>query len=470
MISTVSSWKKPAYFFLRLATFPLSRAAILISDHNDALYKTMRYDSIEAEMITVDGEEKAFSDPDNALHHFLGIRFAFADEGDGVLFDPRHAAAGMRKRNIMKRNESSFLATEEEWNEFDISKWMPGVFEMPKKHELVDLSAVSELVDGGERSDYAKSVEEMYKHSQDPFGSGTPALKYLYPILALAITFGGTWFMSSQFGLPGGPNSSVSFGLLALLVSTARIKDLPWKKIAAVFFGVTVPVGLIAAIYVFAGLIMAVGMTLGFALGFLILPVLTVLFQPSEILSGFLSSLYFKLGFFGFRQPVITWTPSKYIIKEYDEMENDGNVDWYDLWGHTIGVSYEPTEESWGPEVIPHSQIEAQQPVADGGKRTKSNLPAKFVRSTQLKYGNYGTYLPKRIRDDHYYLNSKIVMERFNNSADGTTAQSKLREAKEVHGGGQDGIDDSVVFKTSVVTGVLGLFLGLGIFVLPAFL
>jgi hypothetical protein len=254
------------------------------------------------------------------------------------------------------------------------------------------------------------------------------------------------------------------------LVTQASIKELPWKKIAAVFCGVTIPVAIVAGLFIFAGPVMAVGMSLGFILGFLLLPVLTVLFQPSAILAGFLSNLYFKLGWFGFRQPVICWTPSKYIIKEYEEIDADGNVEWYDLWGHTIGFTYEPEEESWGPEVVPHRMIEAQNTQTDGGRTMDSNLPAKFIRSTEIKYGNYGAFLPNRVRDSLYYLNSHIVMERFKNSADGEKSLKKLLEAKEVHGGGEGGIDDSVVFKTSVVTGVLGLFLGLGIFVLPAFL
>jgi len=219
MISTVSNFKQPANLFLTLATFPIKRASIVVSEHNDALFRTMTFSGLGVEIIKIEDEEKAFEDPDNALHYFLGIPFALADEEHGVLFDPRHAAAGKRKKDLEKKNEGSYLATQDEYEQYGVAKWMPGVFELPKKHELVDLSAVQELVDGGERSEWAKRVEELYKNSRDPFADGTPVTKYLYPMIAFAITFGGIWFMVSQFGLPtgsSGPTETVGYGSLLL--------------------------------------------------------------------------------------------------------------------------------------------------------------------------------------------------------------------------------------------------------------
>lgn len=220
LISTVSNFKQPANAFLKMATFPIKRAAVVVSEHNDGMFKTMEFSGLGVEIITIDGEEKAFEDPDNSLHYFLGIPFALADEEHGVLFDPRHAAAGQRKRDKTKREEHVYLATQDEYESFEIAKWMPGVFAFPRKHELVDLSAVQELVDGSERAEFAKRVEELYQHSREPFGDGTSATKYLYPVLAFAITFGGIWFMVSQFGLPsigGGPTETVGYGAFLLL-------------------------------------------------------------------------------------------------------------------------------------------------------------------------------------------------------------------------------------------------------------
>jgi hypothetical protein len=514
MLSTISRFKQPANAFLKLAAFPLNRAAVLVSEHNDALFKRMQFDGLGVERMTVDGEEKVFEDPDNALHHFLGIPFALAWEKDGVLFDPRHAAAGQRKRDYDARNESTFLATEYEWEEYGVSKWMPGVFAMPKKHELVDLSAVVELVDGGERSEYAKRVEEFYQHSQDPFGDGTPAIKYLYPIIAIAITFGGTWFMASQFGLPSARGTgSVSFGVLWLLFGPtldmqavkewlAVLKDkatsaggtvkaklvsgggsgkdglktfietTDWKLVAGVMLMIGVPVGTVAGLYIFLGLITTISILTAVLLGFLLLPVLTFLAQPVGPIAGTFSKLYFKLGFFGYRQPVVCWTPKKYVVKEKDQLRTTEDIQYYDLFGHTIGFTYEADPSSWGPEVLDTQMVDAQTPVTDGGTAgaRDTNLPAKYARAEEMGRDTYGAFVPTRLRHDEYYLDSGIVMERFNNSADGEKSMKKLLEAKEIHGGGNQGIDDSTVFKASIVTGLLGLILGIAIFIVPAFL
>jgi hypothetical protein len=278
--------------------------------------------------------------------------------------------------------------------------------------------------------------------------------------------------MVSQFGLPFAnsgpqPDTTVGYGsLLVLLASTARMSK---KKIGGILAGILIPVGIIGALYVVFNIVLAVAVTVSFLIGFLLLPLLTVLSKPSKMLSGLLSKLYFKLGFFGFRQSVITWTQSKYVVKEWDELNHTDDVTWYDLWGHTIGFSYEPDGSSWDAEPVPHAEIENQQPVADGGTR-KSNLPPKFVRSSQMKRDTYGAYLPKRVRDDSYYIHTGIALERFNNSANGEKSLKKLLEAKEVHGSGSDGIDDMVVFKATAVSGFIGLLAGVGLFVVPAFL
>ena len=201
-VTGVGRWINRLYLYL--ATQSISRAAIVVSEHNDIYFKRMKFDSRGVEKITLGTETKEFEDPDSALHHWMGIPFALADEVRGVLFDPRHAALGQRKHDSDERDESSYLATTEEWNNWDVSEWKRGVFEMPKKHELVNLSRVRELVDGGERSEYPKRVEELYRNSRDPFGSGLPIMRMLMPAIAFLITFGGIWLIVTRLGGSGG--------------------------------------------------------------------------------------------------------------------------------------------------------------------------------------------------------------------------------------------------------------------------
>jgi len=468
LISLATSWKWPARVYLKFAAFPVKRAAFVISESNDAFFKQMSLNSLGQHEVTIDDKTVSCEDPDQALHYWLGMRFTFVDEEHGIMFDPRHAAIGMRKRLKDKANEAVYLASEAEWQEFGVAKWLPGVFAFPKDYELVDLSAVQELIDGGERSEFPERVEELYQHSR-VFGDGTPAIKFLYPIIALAVTFGGTWFMTSQFGLPSaGPSSTVGFGSALLVFGGTKAAKA--KKVLAPLLALVAVGGLVAGIFVFTNLIITIAVVVTFGMGLLLLPLLTFLSQPSKLLSGVLSNLYFKLGLFGYRQPVLTWTPAKYVIKEYDELDTTDDVSWYDQWGHTIGVTYEPGPSSWGPESITHAEIESQQPVTDGGNSMDSRLPSKYVRSDHIKRDSYGAYLPKRTRDDSYYLESGIAMERMNNSASGEKSHRKLLEAKDEYGDAGDGLDDSVVFKTTLVSGAIGLLAGIGVFILPAFL
>jgi len=148
IISAISGYKRPAHFIFWIAKQPIRRAAIVVSEHNEIFFKQMQFDSLGVEIITLDGEDKEFDDPDAALHRWMGIPFALADELHGILFDPRHAAIGQRKHEHDQQDTGTILATKEEWEDSGISKWKPGVFEMPTNHELVDLSKVREMIDG----------------------------------------------------------------------------------------------------------------------------------------------------------------------------------------------------------------------------------------------------------------------------------------------------------------------------------
>lgn len=486
MLSAITSFKVFTKLFLGLATFPLRRAAFVISESNEAYFKTL---SLELGMLSteLDGETKLVEDPAQRLHHWLGIRFGLVWEENGVMFDPTDAAAGMRKRLLDEKDEGYFLATQDEWDEFGVSKWLPAVFEMPTKYEIVDLSAVKELIDGGERGEYAERVEEYYKNSRDPFGSGTPLAKFLYPVLGFCIPFFGTWFMASQFGGFSGPTSSVSFGVLWLLVSlnglgAERVKAINWKRVVAGGLLILTPLASIAAIAYLFNPVLALSATLVFAFGLLIMPLFTIIAQASSMLAGALSKLYFKLGFLGFRRPVFVWTPAKYVVREYDALDSkqQDSITWYDMFGKVVGFSYEPEPESWGPKHMPHSEIEAEAKpkrdnnfTTDGGTtsdRRDTNLPPKYVRSEQVKRDDMGGYLPKRVKDNRYYLHTGRVLQTFKNTAVGKKSLERLLEAKQKHGDAGDGLDDSTVFKTTLVAGFLGAVSGIGIFIIPSLL
>jgi hypothetical protein len=512
LISMVSRFKAFSRFFLRLAALPLRRAAFVVSEHNDIYFRQMQFDALGVERIKIDGETKLFGDPDSSLHHWLGMNFALADEEHGVLGDPRHAALGKRKKELEDRGEGEYFPTTDEHKAFGgVEVWKPGVFEFPDGvTELVDLSHMQELIDGGERSEYAERVEQLYQHSRAPLQNGSSGIQYLMPIIAFAITFGGIWLLSSQIG---GPDSTVSYFLAPAVSALAGLPfigsaddgdddtdpldepgagnsggdddddgpsrfdefmetmhEIDWGLVGGIFALTATPLVFVSLLYVFLGVVYAFSITMSLLLGMAMLPILTLLSQPSAIIGGAFSKLYFRLGFMGYRRPVMEWTPAKYRIREYDRLESTDDVTWYDGFGTILGFSFDPSPSSWDAEVIPQSEIESQQPVTDGGTVANSNLPADVVPSTQMRRDDYGAYLPKRVRDDKYYLHTGIAMNRFSNSAVGEKSLRKLLEAKETHGTSNEGLDDSTVFKATLITGLLGALGGIAIFLLPAFL
>lgn len=490
-IALVSRFKGFARVFLSLATVPLARAAVVISEHNDALFKTMRFDGLGVEKLSIGGVEKLAEDPDSALHYWRGIKFALVDEEHGVVFDPRHAAIGMRKRLADDHDEGEFLATTEEWKEFGVAKWKPGVFEMPNKHELVDLSAVQELIDGGERAEYGERVEEIFRKSQAVFDTGSSPISYLAPILAFIITFGGIWIGVWQFGSPGATDSvafGAGLGILAslrslvggggdrdgwrdqLLAAWARLKAVDWRLVVGVTLLAGTPTAAMAAGVYFLGSLLTMAITTGVLIGLGLLPLLTFIVRPSVRMSGALSKFWFRLGFLGYRQPVYEWTPAKYRVREYDHLDHTDDVWWYNLFGTVVGFTYKPGAESWAAEPMSADDIDAQQPVTDGGDPIPTNLPSKYVRSETIKRDDKGGYLPKRPSKNAYYIRSGIAMNRFSNSATGSKSLRKLLEAKQTHGGDATGLDEGTVFKTTLVSGFLGTVLGLAVFILPTFL
>ncbi len=456
--------------YLHLATQAISRAAIVVSEHNDVYFKRMSFDSRGVEKITLDGETKEFEDPDGSLHYWMGMPFALADEVRGVLFDPRHSVLGERKHDLDERDDGTYTATTDEWNDFEVSQWKPGVFEMPQKHELVNLSRVRELVDGGERSEYPQRVEQLYRHSRDPFSSGMPLMKFLMPAIAFVLTFGGIWVIVTRLG--GGSSApsgtTVSYGMLALIASLNPVPaDIDKKRVAGILGAIVATLALGAGMYTLLGPIMMVAVLIAVSLGFVLIPLLSLLTRPIGPIAGAFSKLFFRLGFLSFRRPVFEWTPEKYRLREYDELKSEeDSVTWYNLFGTLVGFSFSPEPSSWGAEVMDKDELESYQMVTDGGKGTETNIPNKFVRTMSMKRGDYGAYLPKRLKRSAYYLHTGIATARFKNSAVGEKSLRRLLEAKEKHGENGSSMSDKVVLYMTAAGGAAGAILGAAVFLL----
>lgn len=474
VLSAATSFKKPTGLLFWLAARPVRRAAVLVSEANDIVFKQMHYDGgVGLHSMTIDGDTKVFEDPDGALHRWRGMAFALADEKHGVLFDPRHSALGQRKFDLRQRGDGEYIATDEEFDVDGITKWKPGVFQMPTVHELVDLAQVRELIDGGERSEYAKRVEKLFQHSQDPFNDGAPITKFFYPIIAFAAVFFGIWLLASQFGTPssgGGGGSTVGWNALLLLAIPGA--GIEWRRLgriaAGVFLGVVVPLAILGVIAVLFTPLLAVAVVLAYALGFFFLPFFSLVFgMASATVAGAFSKLYFRLGFMGYAEPVFEWTPRGYRLQEYRNLDDSADVRWYGLFGSRVGFTYAPDEESWGAEVLDTDDIKEQRVAADGGDAgPASNLPDGYHKLSSLRRDRYGAFLPETLNDDSYYLHSGIALNRFKNSAVGEKALRRLLEAKEKFGGEASTLDDKTVLYLTAGAGLLGFGAGVFFFLL----
>jgi len=461
--------KPLAHFPLWLVTTMLGRAAIVVSDHNDILLKKMRYDDNGTERITLGDKTKEFEDPDDALHSWKGMTFALADELHGVLFDPRHAAAGRRKREADTRGEGIVPASEGEWKEHNISEWVRGVFEFPNHHELVNLADVRHLVDGGERADNPEQVKEVYKNSRKPLSGGTGTMKIFYPILALLATLGGCFAISTQMS-GGGGGSTVSFGLAALVLSTGGIiggRDglLRVLKLALLWLLV---LGMLALLVVTLGPIMATFVTLAFLLGFALIPLAALLGGPVAPLADAFAKLLMVQGFVSYNRPVFEWTPRDYRLREYDDLDSPNDVAWFPFAGTLVGFTFQPGPESWGAEYIPHGDLESRQEVAvaDGGSREDSNIPPDCVPLNLRTRGNRKGFGPTRLDDDAYYLHTGILLQRFEDTATGGKSMRRLTEAKKKFGEGAFGVSERGIAYLTVGMGVFGTVVGTLVFLL----
>ncbi len=465
--SMVTGMKQFAHVHLYLALWSTKRAAIVVSEHNDLLFKSMEFDDIGVEKITFGTDTKEFEDPATALHHFFGFPFALADEVHGVLFDPRHAGIGDRKEHAEAKNEMHIRATDGEWDAYEVYGWVRGVFELPKeKYELVDLSKVRHIVTGSERAEYPSRIETMYKNSRMPYTSGTAITRFMMPVFAFLATFGGLWLISSQGGSTGGTGgTTVGYG--AILFGIAAGVQIDWKK-AGKMIAVVLPLPTIfMLLFVFVSPITAIVSVIVFGMGFLLLPFLTLLLRPTKTPAGALAKFYLMLGFLGYRKPVLEWTPAKYRLREFDDLEDvdEGKIKWYSLANTLIGFTFAPEPESWGPEVMEHSELEMKKEAAtDGGGAT--NIPAGYSKFPDMQRAVYGGFVPSKISRTKYYLHSGITLSRFANAAIGEKSLRKLLQAKEKYGEDGWGLSDKSVLYFTGGAGLLGTALGVFLFFL----
>jgi len=456
-----------AHLPLWLGARAIGRMAWVVSEHNELYAKNMRFDDNGVEVVSFDDVDKEFEDPDNALTYWKGVPVALADEVHGVLFDPRHAALGQRVHDAEQRNEMQVYASDEEFERKGITHYIRGVFGFGDDHELVDLSRVRSLVDGGERAEYPARAEEYYINSREPYKSGSRFTKFLYPLIALLGTFAACWLIASQ-GSGGGVDTTIGFGASLLLLAlpggaAETLKRLPWLRIAGTTMALSVVVLPLLLIAVLVNPVLAVFAALTFALGYLLIPLITLLARPSALAGGLLGKACCRIGMLAFRSPVYEWTSKGYRLRE--QLHVDGDVaQWYTLFGTRVGFTFAPGEQSWGAEYRDPQDVDDRTMAglaADGGS---SNIPAKHAPMSDEPRGGRAKFAPER-PDADYYVDTGIALARFRRSATGEKLMKRLEQAKDEHGEA-DGVNDTSVLQLTAGCGIIGLTMGVVVFLL----
>lgn len=455
--------KRLANLSLGLGASALGRIAIVVTEHDDLLLKPMTFDDIGVEKISFGDETKEFEDPAGALHYWMGGSFALADEVRGVLFDPRHAALGTRKNEAAELGEWAAKATSAEWESYGVEAWRRGVFEFPRAHELVNLSAIRHLVDGGERAEYPKRIEELYKHSRNPLQDSAGATRFMLILAALLGPFAMMWLLATQGSTGGGGSTTVGFG--GALLAVIGLSGVSKRSAAAAVLGGGIPLAIIALVAVLVSPFTAIFVILAAGIGFLFIPLASIVARLHPRLAQTYGRFMFKHGLMAYDRPVWEWTPQKYRLREYRDLDGEGDVTWYGLAGNTVGFTFDPSPDSWGAEVMDRDGLRRDRAVTDGGT-AKTHIPEGYSALPGMtRGGTLGGFVPTDLDADSYYLNSAIAMSRFADSANGEKSLNRLLYSKEKHGEG-GGLSDRTIIYAMAGCGLVSTALGVFVFFL----
>lgn len=472
---------------LWLAMFAINRAGLVLRADGELDWKKLHYDDVGAERVSFGSVRKFFADPDDALSTWMGRPFALAGEIHGTLFTPVHAAVGQAVAEHRDRDELFARATDHEANAWGVVGWIRSVLAIPRRVQVVDLSAVRALATGSERGEHPEHVETFYINSRNPDGSRMSILRLLLPFLWFVGILVLFWQIGSRSGGGGGGGgSTITYGALALIGSVPV--DGVRRRAGSV--GVVVAALLaVLVMLVFLGPFVTIGAVIAFGLGFTFVPFLGLAMGFLRI-GGPISRLFVRLGLLGYTEPVFYYSVDGYDLREWSELPPDVDVHgWHVLANTRVGFAFDPAILDGRAEHVAVEQLEQwsedNDPLATARAATEAagyeepdmetvrqvggqtSVPPAAYRAPWVRSGtaDYAGFLPSDPDRETVYLQSNIAGQRLDDAFEGDLTDDRHQAAKEEHGDGQrHSIGDRMVIYSMVASTVIGVVFGWGVF------
>jgi hypothetical protein len=457
---------------LWLAMWCVNRAALVLRADGELDWKKLKYDDVGAERVGFGSVTKFFADPDDALSTWGGRPFAIADEIHGTLFTPVHAAVGQRVAEHRDRDELFARATDAEANGYGVVGWIRSVLAIPRRTQVVDLSAVRALATGSERGEHPEHVETFYINSRNPDGQQMSIIRLLLPFLwfvGLIVLFWQIGTRTGGGGGGGGGGTTIDYAawVLATVAPAAWVR----RRVGSLVVALLAIVALVVIVGLLGPLV-AVASVIAFALGFTFVPFLGLALGFLRI-GGHLSRLFVRLGLLGYREPIFYYSADGYELVEAKRLPEDAAVHgWHVLANTRVGFAFDPELLEGTAEHVPVEQLQKWSEEFDVDELAEkvgeqTAVPQDHYRAPWVRSGtaDYAGYLPESPDREHVYLQSNIAGQRLDEAFEGDLTDDKHQAAKEEYGDGVfNQIGDRMLVGSMVASTLLATVFGWVVF------
>lgn len=472
----------------KLGLQSIYRPAVTFNPVGELTLKKRRYDEKHDHEYVVFGNllstvKRYLHDPQDRVHPFFGVPFAFVDELFGTVIDPRDPALGAELHHHQENGVYEYRVE----HKGQLHEAVRGVFEIPEGNVGVSLPAVHRLVGGSFSSQVVDAIRDLYETSQSPQDDRSSLWRLMAPVGAFILVALVGSFIAGQGvaggggggGAPAGNQSTISVGasLLLMLIGLGKPSapkpprpslSINWRDVFVTIVSLAVFGGFVAMMLIALGVpyhlflwtlpLGAWGVLL-MLVGLVTLPFVAFWFGRSLGPLGVgLGKLYIILGLLRFDRPVIRFDAGEYGIVEYADHEWATEPSWYRFAFSLVGIAFNNTEANWpnGTTLDRETIDDIRGDVAaDGGSVP---APAGHGVTDAISVENIRALLPEKPDPESLYVRTdRTTGWLFDAGRSTRLMQSALQLAKQELGGGKSPMGDSVVLGGILVGVLLGI-------------